>query len=253
MRKSILGLSAVSLLALATPAFAADEPAPEFKVTGSAAIVTDYRFRGVSQSGQNAAAQAGITLNHSSGFYAGTWGSSINFAGSAEIDLFAGYTTTVAPGITVDAGLLYYLYPKHTGGVYTPTDFFEPYVNLTGAIGPATLKVGVNYAWEQDALADLKTGVGNASSIYFHAEPSITIPNTPVGLNAHLGYALSDAFPGNPTLDFSNTKGDVWDYSFGATATWRNLTLGVSYVDTDIKPAARGVDGGVVFSLTAAF
>jgi len=253
MRKSILGLSAVSLIALATPAFAQDEAESSIKITGSAALVTDYRFRGVSQSGQNAAVQAGVTLNHDSGFYVGTWGSSVNFAGSAEIDLFAGYAKEIAPGVTADIGLLYYLYPKHSGGVYSPTDFYEPYVNLTGAVGPATVKVGVNYAWEQDALGNLKTGTGKASSFYFHAEPSIAIPNTPIGLNAHVGYAVSDAFPANATLDWSNTKGNTWDYSIGATATWRNLTFGVSYVDTDIKPASRGVDGGVVFSLTAAF
>jgi uncharacterized protein (TIGR02001 family) len=249
MRKSIIGLSAVSLLALATPAFAEDAPAEPFKITGSAALVSDYRFRGFSQSGENAAVQGSININHESGFYVGTWASSISFAGNTEVDLYAGYTKAVAPGVTVDVGLLYYLYPKKGGG---PTDFFEPYVNLTGAIGPATVKVGVNYAWQQSALSD-------NSAIYFHAEPSIAIPNTPLSLDAHVGYAVSDAFPGGYGADHH-----VWDYSIGGAVAYKNLSFGVHYVDTDEQryrsaPLAGtgaedvGADGAVIFSLTASF
>jgi uncharacterized protein (TIGR02001 family) len=248
MRKSIIGLSAVSLLALATPAMAEDEM-PAIKITGSAALVSDYRFRGFSQSGENAAVQGSININHESGFYVGTWASSISFAGNTEIDLYAGYTKAVAPGVTVDVGLLYYLYPKKGGG---PTDFFEPYVNLTGAIGPATVKIGVNYAWAQSAL-------GDNSAIYFHAEPSIAIPGTPLSLDAHVGYAVSDAFPGGYGADHH-----VWDYSIGGAIAYKNLSFGVHYVDTDEQryrsaPLAGtgaedvGADGAVIFSLTASF
>jgi uncharacterized protein (TIGR02001 family) len=238
MRKSILGLSAVALFAsMSTPALAQEEEAAEpITITGSAALVSDYRFRGFSQSSQNVAVQAGITATHESGFYVGTWGSSISFAGSSEVDIFGGWSGAVAEGVTVDVGLLYYLYPKHGGG---DTDFFEPYVNLIGTVGPATIKVGANYAWSQSALVD-------NDAIYLHAEPSIAIPGTPFGLNGHLGYASSDAFPGG-------FDGEVWDWSLGATATWKNLTFGVSYVDTDEPGQIRGSDAAVVFSLTAAF
>ena len=238
MRKSILGLSAVALFAsMSTPALAQEEEAAEpITITGSAALVSDYRFRGFSQSSQNVAVQAGITATHESGFYVGTWGSSISFAGSSEVDIFGGWSGAVAEGVTVDVGLLYYLYPKHGGG---DTDFFEPYVNLIGTVGPATIKVGANYAWSQSAL-------GDNDAIYLHAEPSIAIPGTPFGINGHLGYASSDAFPGG-------FDGEVWDWSLGATATWKNLTFGVSYVDTDEPGQIRGSDAAVVFSLTAAF
>jgi len=245
MRKSILGLSAVALFAsMSTPALAQDDEATDaFKITGSAALVSDYRFRGFSQTQQDAAVQAGITATHESGVYVGTWGSSVNFANSSiasEIDLFAGWSGAVAEGVTLDVGLLYYLYPKHkanTGDI--DTDFFEPYVNLIGTVGPVTIKVGANYAWEQSAL-------GDNDAIYLHAEPSVAIPGTPFGLNGHLGYASSDAFPGG-------VDGKVWDWSLGATATWKMLTFGISYVDTDEPGSIRGSDSAVVFSLTAAF
>ena len=66
-------LATVVCLALsATPAFAQETaPPPPVTVSGSVALVSDYRFRGVSQSDEEAAIQGGITLTHESGFYAG--------------------------------------------------------------------------------------------------------------------------------------------------------------------------------------
>lgn len=244
MRKSILGLSAVALAAMSAPALAQDAPTESIKITGTVGLVSDYRFRGFTQNGEDAAVQGGITATHSSGLYAGTWASSINFAGHTEVDLFAGYSKEIAPGIVLDGGLLYYLYPKH--GDYN-TDFFEPYVNLTGTVGPATIKVGVNYAWKQSALIDANGD--KASSFYAHVEPTIAIPNTPFAFVGHAGYAKSDAFPGGP-------DGSVFDYSVGGTATYKMLTLGISYVNTDVGNGMKeslGADGAVVFSLTAAF
>ncbi len=245
MRKSLLGLSAVALFTVATPALAQEEEAPALKLSGSVALVSDYRFRGFTQNAENAAIQGGLTITHASGFYVGTWGSSVSFAGNTEVDLFAGYSKEVAPGLTADVGLLYYLYPKHGGA---DTDYFEPYANLIGAFGPASVKVGVNYSWKQAALTN--AAGKKVSSVYFHVEPTFSLPGTPLALNAHAGYAKSDSFLGGPT-------GEVFDYSIGATASWKALTLGVSYVNTDVPLAsgkeALGADGAVVFSLTAAF
>src|SRR3546814_633748 len=132
MRKSILGLSAVALAALSAPAFAQDEPTPELTVTGNAAVVTDYRFRGLSQTDKRFALQGGITVTHASGFYVSTWGSSIDdyvAAGSdQELDLIAGYSKTVGAA-TFDVGVLYYYYPSSGGG---NTDFVEPYASVKG-------------------------------------------------------------------------------------------------------------------------
>ncbi|MEL0212680.1 MAG: TorF family putative porin, partial [Novosphingobium sp.] len=53
----------VALALLATPAFAQEETKP-ITVSGSAALVSDYRFRGVSQSDRAMAVQAGATIAH---------------------------------------------------------------------------------------------------------------------------------------------------------------------------------------------
>ncbi|MBU0556232.1 MAG: TorF family putative porin [Alphaproteobacteria bacterium] len=245
MRKSILGLSALAILATATPALAQDD-ASGLTVSGSATLVSDYRFRGFSQTKQNAAVQAGITVSHDSGFYFGTWGSNVDFpdldgagnGATAEVDFFAGYSTDLAPGVSVDFGLLYYLYPKDTV-IDVATDYFEPYVTLSTELGPVGLALTANYAWKQEAL-------GDNDSFYLKAAPSLAIPGTPFSVDGHIGYGSSDSFLGG-------VDGEVFDWSAGVSASWQALTFGVRYVDTDEPGQIRGSDAAVVFSLGASF
>ena len=82
MRNSILklaGLSvAVSAIAMSAPAFAqgeTTEAAGPISVTGGVALMSDYRFRGVSLSGKDFAVQPYLTVSHESGLYVGAWGS----------------------------------------------------------------------------------------------------------------------------------------------------------------------------------
>ncbi|APL94877.1 hypothetical protein EWH08_11515 [Sphingobium indicum] len=253
MRKSILGLSAVALAALSAPAFAQDEPTPELTVTGNAAVVTDYRFRGLSQTDKRFALQGGITVTHASGFYVSTWGSSIDdyvAAGSdQELDLIAGYSKTVGAA-TFDVGVLYYYYPSSGGG---NTDFVEPYASVKGTFGPATAKLSAAYAPKQHALS-FAGSKPREDNLYLAGDLSASIPNTPLGVSAHLGHNFG------PSYLVPVGKGYT-DWSVGATYTWSHLTFGVSYVDTDthfrpnagvgnFRDAARG---GVVGSVTASF
>src|SRR3990167_8752316 len=141
----------VALALFATPAFAQEET-HAITVSGSAALVSDYRFRGVSMTDKEMAVQAGVTVAHESGFYVGTWGSNLagwgTFAGSnMELDIIGGYKTEIS-GVTVDVGLTWYMYP---GGLDN-TDFAEPYVKVSGSVGPANLLVGAAYAPKQEAL-----------------------------------------------------------------------------------------------------
>jgi uncharacterized protein (TIGR02001 family) len=246
MRKSILGLSALALVAAASPAFAEDAPASDITVTGGATVVTDYRFRGISQTNENFAVQGTLGVSHSSGLYVGVWGSTIDeyVAGASdqEIDLYAGYKHSFG-GATVDVGVLYYYYPGSSDlfpGVNS--DYFEPYASISGVIGPVTATFGANYAPDQKALPD--------DNLYLHTELTGAIPNTPFTLKAHVGYTDS-AFPG----------ANYWDWSAGVDYTWNHLTFGVSYVDTDwgkdvVTSATTGrdiADAAVVGSISVAF
>ena len=127
MLTSFRGIVAATVLAgcalAATPALADDTAPPSpFTVSASAAVVSQYRFRGLSQSDNKPAIQGSITLKHESGFYVSTWGSSTaaDFAktpiapGGTEIDVYGGYTHAFG-GLTIDVGGYGYIYPNVAG------------------------------------------------------------------------------------------------------------------------------------------
>lgn len=266
----------------ATPAFAQEAEAPEpFTVSGSVALVTDYRYRGVSQSDKEFALQGGVTVTHESGVYAGMWASNLagwgTFGGpNLELDVFGGYKFDLGGGAALDVGLTWYMYP---GGAAI-TDFAEPYVKLSGTTGPLTLLAGAAYAPKQEALGrwfntglDAAGGVPNNpgakdDNIYLWGDAAVAVPGLPLTAKAHIGYS-----DGNPGLGPNGTSvaptGSYWDWSIGLDyAVVGPLTLGVAYVDTDITDAGSNylrpnfqttdkaesiADAAVVFSLSAAF
>jgi uncharacterized protein (TIGR02001 family) len=239
----IRGLVTATLLAgsalVATPALAQDEAESDITISGNAAVVSDYRFRGVGLSGGDIAIQGGIDLGHSSGFYIGTWGSSIDSGdyGSVELDVYGGWTGEITDGVTVDVGALYYAYPNGLAGA--DLDYFEVKGVLGFALGPVSTKVGVFYAPDQDSL-------GDGDNLYFSGDLGVGIPGTPISLSAHVGY--TDGF-----LTFTN-DGKALDWSLGASVTLHEkITLGILYTGVE-GPSIDGVtDDAIVASLTARF
>ncbi len=274
--RHVFASAAILAAAISTPALAADEPTPALKVTGSVALVSDYRFRGVSQSNNGLAVQGGLTLNHESGLYGGFWASNLagwgTFGGpNLELDLVAGYKLPVGGG-GLDVGITFYQYP---GGA-SKTSFFEPYAKLSGTLGPVGLTAGVAYAWNQTALGnwsnDINSAIGDKEdNLYLWGDATYGIKDTPVTLKAHIGYS-----DGNPGLGPNGTSvaptGSYWDWLIGADFVVGPVTLGVAYVDTDISdtsfdylrlqpnfskfqiPGGDPISNGkVVFSITGAF
>lgn len=257
MRFSMITLGGL-MLAAATPAMAQDEtePAPAITVNGSATVVSDYRFRGISQTDLNFAVQGSITVSHESGFYASVWGSSIDNYVTAhgtpnqEIDLIAGFKKSF-DGVTIDVGALYYVYPGTRPGFpgdTTASDFIEPYAALSYAIGPVTAKATVNYAPKQKALALNQVGP-KQDNLYLAGDLSVAIPETPVSLTAHLGHTWGPSW-----LSIGN---EYTDWSLGASFTVKSLTFGAQYVDTDgafITPSGKNASkGGFVGSVSVSF
>lgn len=253
MRFSMITLGGL-LLAGATPAMAQDEPASDaFTVSGSVTATSDYRFRGISQTGKDPAAQATVNVNHESGFYVGVWTSTIDDKdapavagyGKAEIDLYGGWTKTFKNGVGLDVGLLYYLYPIEKAGF--ATDFFEPYVNLSYTAGPVTAKVGANYSWSGQA------GLAGNDNIYVHGDVSLAVPKTPLTVLGHVGY--TDGQLGILAL----TSNHYMDWSLGVEASYKFVKIGIQYVDTDIKgfgvkyDHAIGANAGALGYVTLSF
>lgn len=241
MRNSILKLAsmtvAMSAIAVSAPAFAQDEAAEEaagpITLSGGVAVVSDYRFRGVSLSDKDFAVQPYLTVKHESGLYAGVWASNLaeNAGDDLEVDLYAGFAG--GDVITYDIGATYYVYP----GV-SAFNYIE-FTGKTGTtIGPATVGLQLSYVPSQD-------NTGNSDNIYYGTNATVAIPNTPVSIVGSMGIE-----------DGAFTAGDEKvDWSLGVTAAVAGFTLGASYVDTNRQSvfAFKDSSAGVVFSISYGF
>lgn len=247
MRTFLGCFASLAAIAAAPPASAQDAPASAITISGGATIVSDYRFRGISQTDKRFAVQGTATVAHESGFYVSFWGSSIDdyvaAGGDQEIDLITGYKKTFAGGTTVDVGVLYYYYPGSHGA---NTDFVEPYLSIAHTFGPVTAKVTGNYAPKAKALS---VGFGKEDNFYLAGDLSAGIPNTGFSVSGHLGHSFGPSY-------LTIGKGYT-DWNVGATYTWKSLTFGVSYVDTNkalFAPSGRNISkAGVVGSIGVAF
>lgn len=254
MTKAALAATAFTSIFAAAPAFADDAPASDITITGSVALTTEYRLRGISQTDGDAAIQGGITVAHSSGFYIGTWAS--NLAGNGtwggsnmELDLIAGYSKAVGP-VTLDGGFIYYAYPGIKGH-----DFYELYASASGAVGPVKAKLGAYWAPPQNSI---RTSPSKGNNVWVYTDFALPIEGTPITLKAHGGYSSGDSI-------YTWGK-DVVDYSGGVDIAFKMLTLNVSYVGTDLPTGFANANygagtetghsitrGKVVATLTAAF
>lgn len=250
MLTSIRGLTTATLAACAAlssaPAFAQEEEETTgpIEVTANVALTSEYRFRGVDLSGGELAIQGGVDVAHESGIYVGTWASSLDETtvgfGSTELDIYGGWSGDVAEGVSVDVGVIQYIYPDAGPGDFDYTEF---YGSLTFGLGPVEATAGVAYAPDQDSL-------GSTDNFYVYTDIGIGIPETPVTLTGHLGY--TDGF-----LTFTNDS-KAFDWSIGAEAAIGGtpLTLGIAYTGAEgdiIAPAYDFVDDAFVVTLSASF
>lgn len=98
-----------------------EEPKSPHTFTSNVSIVSDYRFRGISQTMRRPAIQGGFDYSHAKGVYLGTWASNADGTThyynntSMEWDFYCGYKGKLfpcaIPDFTYNLGLIYYYYP----------------------------------------------------------------------------------------------------------------------------------------------
>lgn len=183
----------------AAPAVAADAAAPAAApaspIVGNFAIVSDYRFRGISQTYKQPAVQGGLDYTHSSGAYAGTWmsnvsGNSYNNGASLEWDLYGGYRQTIVDKLGFDVGGLYYYYPGafYTADGKTKYNNFETYAALT--YDWASLKYSyavTNFFGTKTATAGAFGSGDSKGSGYLDLSANIPLMDK-LTFNAHVGH-----------------------------------------------------------------
>ena len=256
MKFSTKALTLAVLSSTATMAMAEDNALSKLGLSfsGSAAVTSDYRFRGMTQTLSDPAVQAGFTLSHSSGLYAALWGSNVNFGSSdphLELDPSIGYTTALALSPTfkptLDVGVVEYNYPSATSD-FNWTEFYAKLIFADVLVKGSSLLTNVNYTNDWAAVG------GNSWN--FNVGYSTPFGDTGFGGLANVGYTTMDkkALP--------DGKDNYVDWKVGVNYAVKSIpgvTAELAAVGTNIdtdgftNSGKRGVETGAVFTLTKAF
>ena len=231
--KKLLMSAACAASLMGGVALAEDES--PWSVSGTVGVTSNYMFRGITQSDGDPALQAGVTVAHESGFYAGFWGSNIDFndgfgssieAAELELDLFAGYTIALDDATALDLNFTYYAYP----GSYDAYDydFWEIIVGLSHDFGVA--KVGIKGAYTPDTFG--------ADEEAFWLGGSVSVPI--------VDWLSISGNVGEQWFEFGD---DYMHYDIGLTATYEGVSFDARYVATDLDY----IDEEFVFSVGFAF
>lgn len=199
-------------------------------VSGTATIVSDYIWRGVSQTGGEPAVQLSIDYATENGWYVGVWGSNVDdFLDSDgmgvaqhEIDVYTGFAGETEGGLGWDVGLNYYAYPGASD-----LGFAEVYGKLSYSI----VSGGVYFT-------DDYFGTTGESAYYVYG--ALGIPAGPLSIDLGAGFSGGDGVEAAYGDDYS-------DYSVGVSYTASNLTLGIKWVAADFS--SGGSDDTFVLSI----
>ncbi len=267
MKKLILASAIASAFAgqVAYAADAAPAPAatPDHVVAINVGVVTDYRYRGISQTVKRPALNATLDYTHNpTGLYAGAFASTIKWiddaqnaagvSGSAplEIDLYAGKRGEIGGGFTYDAGGIFYYYPNNKYGATGPA-LNSDYTNANTAEAYGQVGYGPAYFKYSYALTDLFGNANTVGSYYLDASVNQEITDGYV-LNLHYGYQHM----ANISL------GTYKDWKIGVTKDYGFAIASIAYIDTTAKSAFyyKASDasvltgaGATVFSLSKNF
>lgn len=220
MNRSLITAAAVLLSTV--PALAQAELA--FNV----GAVTDYRYRGISQSRLKPALQAGVDYS-AGGFYLGSWASSIKWIkdgggdASVEVDVYGGYKGELGAGLGFDVGVLTYQYP---GNKLSPSaNTTEVYGGLS--YGPVTAKYS-------HSTGNLFGFANSKNSGYF--DLSATFDVAGFSVTPHVGHQKVR----------NVASASYTDYSLTVAKDFDGLVISLAAVDTNAKGylAPNGKDLG---------
>lgn len=209
--------------------------AMEMDVTGNVALVSDYTFRGVSQTDEEPAIQGGFDVSWSNGFYVGTWASNVDFGpndandggAQAELDFYLGYGFDVSEGVNLDFSYVRYTYPGDEDALN-----YNEFI-----IGLGVADFGFSLVYSDEYFGD-----GGPEAYVLNADYSYSV-NEEVSLDFHLGYSDADE------EDFFGEDDSYVDYSIGVSYGVAGVSLGLAWVGTDVDDDDL-YDDRVVFSIS---
>lgn len=208
-------------------------------------VVSDYRYRGVSLSDRQAAAQAAIAYDHVSGWYAGGFGSSTRI-GSAHEEIgfqmlvYGGYASRLSSRSSWEAGVLRYAYPESREA--REYDFTEVYAGLASGGFSGRVFHSPDY-------------LGFRQRSWYLQGAYVRSVSDAVSLYAQGGVLwLASTDPQVPSPAFPRRA----DLRFGIQYTWRALQFDLALAASDIPNGEcaggrRQCEAGVVFGVSYLF
>ena len=211
----------------------AEDPKPDNELSYNAAVTSDYRFRGISQTRLQPALQGGADYTHNPiGLYLGTWLSTIKWTkdagggGNVELDLYGGKRGEIVKDLSYDVGVLSYVYPSNS---------LHPNANTTEIYGQ--LGYGVAYAKYSNAMTNLFGFVDSKNSGYLDIGANIDVP---YGMTANLHAGRQKVR--------SNTSASYTDWKIGLTKDFGIVTGAAAIIGTNtdsyVGPGAGGKNLG---------
>ena len=200
------------------------------EISGNVSIVSDYAFRGISQTAEKGAIQGGFDYAAESGFYAGTWMSNVEFGteSSTEMDLYFGYGGSMGD-LGYDVSYIYFDYEG---------DAEFDYQEYALALSYGDFSFGVNYSSEY-------LGDGGPDFVYPYVGYSMALTEG-LSLDLHYGYSDIDA------ADFWGPGEDSYsDYSATLGFSAGGVDFGLAFVGTDLDDdVVAGSDDRLILSIS---
>ncbi len=276
MKKVVLSVvAALAVAGSAAPAFAGDmavkgpkapPPPPPYMldIAVGGVVMSDYLFRGISQSDKGPSGGAYFEPNLKTPigtFYAGiaayaiSWPSAFPYGftdPNAEVDIYGGWRNSWGP-FSLDLGFIEYYYPSESfNGVTNNSDFYEVYAKIGYDFGNG-LTIGGNLFYTPDllhysetfdgmaALGLIPAGLGKPDAFYYSFTAAYAFPNKfydiSTKLSGEIGYwdiatssfIVAGIANGNPTA--SNPSYTYWNV--GISFAYKDLSLDLRYHGTD--------------------
>lgn len=202
----------------------AEEVKPDNDISFNAAVVSDYRYRGISQTRLQPALQGGADyVNNPTGLYAGTWLSTLKFiedaggSGNIEWDIYGGKRGQITDDVSYDLGVLTYVYPSND---------LHPSINTTEAY--AQIGYGPAYFKYSHSFTNLFGFVDSRGSDYLDAGMNLDIGNDFI-LNLHVGHQRVNG----DNAGLSNDRFNYTDWKIGVTRDFGIVTGSLTYIGTN--------------------
>ncbi len=253
--------AALALAVTSAPALAADmvvkakgpapAPTPMWDIAIGGVVMSDYNFRGISQSNKGASGGAYFEPQLTTAFgtlYAGigvlaiNWPSSAAYGftdPSAEVDLYGGWRHSWGP-LSLDLGYIHYYYPKEQwNGATSDSDFGEFYAKVSYAVTP-DFTIGGNVFYTDDLLnySESFRTLGNPGSpdaIYASATAKWVLPGSVNGWGAFVSGELGHWWiDDKPYIANGFTDPSYTYYNAGFALTYKALTIDFRYHGNDM-------------------